>query len=106
MSAMPTNRDTLAFSPVNHPSAERIYYPGDFMARDARIRDSWPAALDDDRIAVAHAARMNLDAHLTGPWIGNLQVNKFESGSSRGHLGGSHGFCCSSCCHNPPNLLV
>src|SRR5271156_4995710 len=71
MAAMPANANTLAFSPFSHSSPWRIHHAGHFMARNARIGDSWPAAFDDDRIAVAHTTCMNSDAHLSRAWIGN-----------------------------------
>src|SRR5271156_2265685 len=64
------------------------------MARNARIGDSWPAAFGDDRVAVAHTACLNLDAHLSRAWLGNRQLNDAKTGSRRGHLGGFHGCDC------------
>src|SRR6516162_6870913 len=69
------------------------------MARNARIGDSWPAAFDDDRIAVAHTTCLNFDAHLSRAWIGNLQFNDSKTGSSLSHLGCFHGCYCGCGCH-------
>jgi hypothetical protein len=99
MAAMPANANTLAFSPFSHSGPERIHYAGHFMAWNARIGDSWPAAFDDDRVAVAHTTCLNFDAHLSRAWIGNLQLNDSKTGSSRDHLGGFHGCYCDCGCH-------
>ena len=102
MAAVPANANTLASSPFSHSSPQRIHHAGHFMTRNARIEDSWPEAFGDDRIAVAHATCLNLDAHLSRPWIGNLQLNDFKTGSSRGHLGGFHGCYSTAVVINPP----
>ena len=99
MAAMPANANTLACSPFSHSSPERIHHAGHFMSRNTRIGDSWTAAFDDDRIAVAHTTRLNFDAHLSRAWIGNLKLNDFKTGTSRGHLSGFHGCYCDCGCH-------
>ena len=75
------------------------------MARNTRIADSWPAAFDDDCIAVAHTTCINFDAHLSRTWIGNLQLDDFKTSSSRGHSGGFHGCYCGCGCHKSPYFL-
>jgi hypothetical protein len=82
MAAMPANANTLAASPFSHPSPERIHYAGHFMTGNPRIGDSWPEAFGDDRITVAHTTCLNLDAHLSGAWIGNLQFDDFKTSSA------------------------
>jgi hypothetical protein len=93
MATMPANANTLACSPFSYSGPKRIDHASHFMPRNARIGDSWPAAFDDDRVAVAHTTCLNFDAYLSWAWIGNLQLNDSKTGSSRGHLGGFHGCC-------------
>jgi hypothetical protein len=75
------------------------------MSRNTRIGDSRTAAFDDDRVAVAHTARLNFDAHLSRAWLGNLQLNELKTGSSRSHLGGFHGCYCDCGGHKFSCLL-
>jgi hypothetical protein len=99
MAAMPANANTLAFSPFSHSGPHRIHHAGHFMPWNSGIGDSWPAPFEDDRIAVAHTACLNFDAHLSQTWVGNLQLNDPKTGSSRSHLGGFHGSYCDCSCH-------
>jgi hypothetical protein len=43
MAAMPSDANSLAFSPFSYSSPERIHDAGHFMPWNARIGDSWPA---------------------------------------------------------------
>jgi hypothetical protein len=45
-------------------------------------RSSCPAAFDDDRIAVAHTTRLNVDANLFRAWVGNLQLDDFKTAAA------------------------
>ncbi|HTW80640.1 MAG TPA: hypothetical protein VME23_13930 [Terracidiphilus sp.] len=48
-----------------HSSPERIDHAAHFMARNARIGNSWSAAFDDDRITVTCTTCRNSDKYLT-----------------------------------------
>jgi hypothetical protein len=65
----------------------------------------WPAAFDDDHIAVAHITCLDFDAHLSRAWIGAFQLRYSKTGSSRGHLGGFHGCYCDCGCHKSSYLI-
>ncbi len=105
MTAMPANANTLACSPFSHSCPERIQHAGHFMPRNAWIADSGPAALQDNRVATAHSTRLNFDAHLSRAWCRNLQLNNFETRSSRAHLSGLHGCYCDCGCHKSSQFL-
>ena len=59
------------------PVPSCIHDAGDFVPGNTRIEDPRRAALDNDRIAVAHAACLDFDTHLSRAWIGNLPGQRF-----------------------------
>jgi len=56
-------------------------------------------ATDHGSAKPSHTYSQMGPAHLSRAWIGNLQPNDLKTGSSSGHLSGSHGCYCDCGCH-------
>jgi len=104
MASMPTHTNTLAYAPLQNAASNSINDAGDFVPWDARIGDSRPRAFDDERIAVAYAARLHLNANLSYTRLGNLTLDDFEKAFRSCHLRGFHRRHCYSSRHK--NLLI
>jgi hypothetical protein len=48
------------------------------MARGYRELQTWPLAVDEDRIGVADAAGLHRDTHLAWPGVGQWSVDDCE----------------------------
>jgi hypothetical protein len=50
IAARPTDRHPITLGPVLHAVADGVDVPGDLMARGYREMQTWPLAVDEDRI--------------------------------------------------------
>jgi hypothetical protein len=105
VSAMPTDSDALTFLPSRNTCTQLIDYTGDFVSRNAGVFNTWPTFFCED-VAVADTTSMNLDAHLSRSWVGNLAFDKFEVSAGLRNLRDFHSCCgwfwfrCNpQCCH-------
>ena len=90
MTAMPADAHALARLPVGDVGADRVDAPGDFVSGHSRILQAGPVAFLHDRIAVADAARLNLDADLIAGGLGNIAFDKFKIAAGLADLDGFH----------------
>ena len=66
MSAMPADTYALTFLPLRNIGSDCIDASRDFMTRHSRILESGPQTFVNENIAVANAARLDLDSNLPG----------------------------------------
>ena len=59
------------------------------MARYARESEAGPKTLLGQRIAVANAAGLYANAHLTGPWLRKFFLDEFKRSARGGNLHGA-----------------
>src|SRR5436190_778936 len=78
--------DALAHPPAVHALAERFDHAGDLVPRHARMVDSGKAALLDERIAVADAARVYAHERLAEAGLGDLSLDQLELAAGLAHL--------------------
>ena len=63
MPAVPADSDALSDFPAENARADGVDHAGDFVSRNARVRDARPRTFLGVFIAVADAAGLHLDAH-------------------------------------------
>jgi hypothetical protein len=81
VTAVPTNADTLAWSPKRHVWADRVNATGYFVPRDAWVLNSRPMPFFYRHIAVANAAGLDLNTHLPAARLRYRALNHFEISS-------------------------
>src|SRR5690606_22828154 len=91
--AEPADTGAVAHFPATDIRTYRFDRADDFMARNSRILQPWPVALDNERIAMAYTASVNPDQQLAVTRRGNFPLNTFEfsSGFGDGHCDHVHG---------------
>jgi len=77
VSAMPADADSLAWCPSNDACPDRVNNSGDLMSRDPRVLNARPGSFLCERITVANATSLNLDAHQTRSGFGDFTFNNF-----------------------------
>jgi hypothetical protein len=93
MSAMPADTYPLSGLPLRDLGPYRVDVPRDFMARDARVRQSGKPRLLYDGVAVANAASLNFDSDLGATGFRNRALDYFEISTRLIDLYGFHRFC-------------
>src|SRR2546423_1694582 len=78
VAAVPADADTLPLGPVRDARADRVNDSRDFMSRHARVLNARIAALFRQRVAVADAAGLDLDAHLSGNRLRDFALDEFK----------------------------
>ena len=78
VSAMPTDSDPLTLGPAHDACADRINNSGNLMSRDSRVLNTWEGTLLGQRVAVADATRLDLDAYPPGGRLRNFTFDKFK----------------------------
>src|SRR5262249_54063252 len=78
IAAVPPHADPLAPLPSGDAGADRVDHTGHLMAGNSRVLNTREKALLRDRIAVADAAREDLDPHRSGARFGDGPFNNFE----------------------------
>jgi hypothetical protein len=78
MATIPAYCNSLSWFPVTDIFAYFIYYTCYFMSRNSWILYAWEQPLFSNRITMADAASLDLDAYLflTGLW--NISVHDFK----------------------------
>ena len=69
--------------------ADGVDYASDLVAGDARELDAGPMAFFGERVAVAHAARMDADADMVGTRVREFFFYKLERTAGGGYLHGT-----------------
>ena len=82
VAAVPADADAVARLPLRHLGAHRVDAPGDFVAGDARQREPGKRPPLHERVAVADAARLDLDADLRGTRFRDLALDHLERASA------------------------
>src|SRR5262249_42765519 len=75
VAAAPADAHPLAGLPAAHAGADRVDDAGDLVARHARILDTGERAIDDPRVAMTDAARLDLDAYAVASRHRNLALD-------------------------------
>ena len=75
---MPADADALSLSPSGDVVADRVDYSGDLVPRDPRVLDSGPVAFLREPVAVADAASLDFDAHMSGARLRDFVFNNFK----------------------------
>src|SRR5271163_4041541 len=78
ISAVPSEADAIADSPIARIFAERLDDAGDFMSGRARIGDARPRAVLGEEIAVTYAACVDFDSDLSARWFEDFFFDQFE----------------------------
>src|SRR5262249_16441516 len=78
VSAVPAHADALAVLPGGDTGANLVDAPHYLMTGDAGVRDAGPETVLDQVIAVANAARFDLDADLIRSRLGKRPLHRFE----------------------------
>src|SRR5207245_2701341 len=81
MSSMPAHTSALAGLPLRHIGSNSIYPPSNFVSGHARVLQSRPVSLFYQPVAVANAAGLDLNSHLSPAWVGNRALDEFELSS-------------------------
>ncbi len=89
---MPADTYPLTGLPLRDVRPYRVDAPGDFMARDAGVRQSGKPRLLDDGVTVADAASFNLDSDLGAAGLRNRALDYFEISTRLTDLYGFHRF--------------
>jgi hypothetical protein len=88
--AVPTNADPLALGPTHDASANCVNESGHLMSRNSRILNAGEGPLLYQRVAVADATRLYLDAYLPRSWLWNFSFDKFKGTIRLSHLYDTH----------------
>src|SRR5690348_4852180 len=91
VSAMPAGSHSIAFLPFRYSLAHFVDDAGNFMPRNARVRDSRPEAVLQEVVAETNAAGMYFDPHLADTRsrnvaLLNLKIRSRLSGNGSSHL--------------------
>jgi hypothetical protein len=101
VAAVPTDANALARLPLGNAGAQFVDDARDFVSRNARILNAGPLAFFGERVTVADAAGLHLDAHLSCCGLGNLALDDLEIRSRLRNLRHFHRRDCDSCsCHD------
>src|SRR5580698_8095355 len=99
--AMPSDADPLSDIPLGNTSIEFIDDARDLVSGNARILNARPLTFLCQHVAVANAAGLHFDAHLSHTRLGNLAFDDFEIRPRFRNLRHLHWRDCDSCCcHN------
>src|SRR5262249_57140171 len=90
VTAVPADADAGAGLPCRDALADRVDAPRDLVPGDARQREARELAGPHDRVAVAHAARLDLDAHLARSGLRHFAVDQFERSTRLADLDSLH----------------
>ncbi len=90
VAAVPADPGAIAGLPRRHVRAHRVDAPGDLVAWDAGQGETREGAGLYEGIAVTDAARLDLDADLSGAWLGDFALDQLEHAPGFGHLDGLH----------------
>ena len=90
MSAMPAHTRALPFFPAGNARSERVDHAGDFVARNARVRNSWSRTFLRVFIAMADAAGVHLETHRSSRRFGNFAIDKLKRFVRLGNLDCAH----------------
>jgi hypothetical protein len=101
VAAVPTDADTLPLYPPSNARAYLIDTANDFVSGNAWILNAGQRAFFRQHVAVADAAGLHLDAHLTRAGVRNLALDYLEICPRRRNLRHLHQRYCDFCrCHN------
>ena len=90
MSPVPAYADALPLLPHGRADPRGINHARNLVSGNPRILDPGPITFFYQRIAVAHAASLNLDAHLPRTGLRNLPLHKFKIAARLGYLNCLH----------------
>ena len=97
VSAVPTDADPLALGPADDAGADRIDDSGDLMSRNSRVLNTREGPFLGQRVAMADAARLDLDAYPPGGRLRNLSFDKLKGTIRLSNMHDAHlRHCCSS----------
>ena len=87
---MPTDADTVPLIPVIHANSDLVDCPGDFVPRNARIRDAREQALFRHHITVANSASLDANPDFSRPRVWDLALNNLEISPGSRYLNSFH----------------
>ena len=91
IAAEPADSHPLANLPGGDAGPDRVDAARYLVAWDDRVFDARKRARDGEDVAVADAARLDLDAHLAGAWLGHWPLYQLKGGVGLGNLDSTHG---------------
>ena len=98
VAAVPADADALALRPRGDAGADRVDAARDLVAGHARQRELRELAAAHEHVAVAHATRLDADAHLIRSGLRNRTVDELELATRLRDLERFHR------CHGAPSL--
>ena len=90
IAAVPANPDALPELEAAELRADFFHPARDFMPTDERIFHPGPVAVLENRVAVANAARIDLNENFPVTGLGNGTFHEFERAAFLGDLGNEH----------------
>src|SRR3954467_7442379 len=91
MTTVPADADPFASLPPDYAGADRVHPSSDLVSRNSRQLHPGERGCLDHRVAVADAARLDLDADLSRSRLGDLALHDLERAICPGNLHGLHG---------------
>jgi hypothetical protein len=91
MPSVPTHADALPGLPLSNIWTHHIDASCDLVTRNAGILKSGPLSFFNERIAVADATRLDLDANLAARGLRDGTFHKFKVSTGLADLNGFHG---------------
>jgi hypothetical protein len=86
MASMPADAGAITRLPLGDVGADGVDATGDFMPGNAREDEAGESTRFHERIAMANATCLYLDAHLSGSGLGDIPLDDLERGSCFRHL--------------------